>query len=168
MASFDAYLKIDSIPGEATAKEHEGWIQVESFSFDMSQGGHNVGGGGARGAFGRAVHKSFLIMKRLDKSSPLLYEAVNVNNNLGKVQFHVCRTGDDKYPYFTITFEDVMISSVSLGGADSNQAEDKERLLEAIAFNYTKIEWTYTETDSKNKKGGAIVGKWNLATNDKS
>lgn len=168
MASFDAYLKIDSIPGEATAKDHKDWIQIESFGFDMSQGGHNVGGGGARGAFGRAVHKPFQLLKRLDKASPLLYEAVNVNNNLGKVQFHVCRTGDDKYPYFTITFEDVMISSVILNCNDPDQGGEKERLLESVSFNYTKIEWTYTETDSKNKKGGAIVGKWNLATNDKS
>ena len=31
--AYDAFLKIDTIPGESTAPGHQGWMDIESFSW---------------------------------------------------------------------------------------------------------------------------------------
>ena len=34
--AFDAYLKIDGIPGEALDSKHKDWIEITSYSFGVS------------------------------------------------------------------------------------------------------------------------------------
>jgi polygalacturonase len=35
--AFDAFLKIDGIPGESTDDKHKDWIEILSYSFDIDQ-----------------------------------------------------------------------------------------------------------------------------------
>ena len=46
---FDAFLKIDGIPGESTAEKHKGEIEIESFSWGVSNSGSATHGGTWRG-----------------------------------------------------------------------------------------------------------------------
>lgn len=76
-AAFDVFLQIDGIPGEAQGT-HQGWIQVESFSWGMPQGSSaadsitHVGSGQAAG---RAEVHDLTITKKYDKASAAIFQA---------------------------------------------------------------------------------------------
>lgn len=66
-AAYDAFLKIDTIPGESTAPGHQGWMDIESFSWGATPAT-------ARTASKCSLH-SLTITKKLDKASPMMAQA---------------------------------------------------------------------------------------------
>jgi len=70
VALFDAFLKLDGIKGESADAKHKGEIDIESFSWGMSQTGVSATGGG--GGAGRVKVHDISFVKRTDASSPLL------------------------------------------------------------------------------------------------
>lgn len=157
---FDAYLKIDSIPGECEDSGHEGWIQLLSFSHGITQLGTNLGGGGARGSSGKCEHQNFSFTKYIDKATPKLNLAVCNNNNIKKVVLEICRQVDTRIAYMTYTFEPCIVSSVQIGGSMQD-----DRPIEEVKFNYTKIEWKYTEVKKDNTSAGDTMAHWDLSIN---
>jgi type VI secretion system secreted protein Hcp len=158
---FDAYLKIDGIPGECNDKGHEGWIQLLSFSHGVTQLGTNLGGGGSRGSSGKCEHQHFNFTKYVDKASPKLNLHCSNGVNLKKVELQICRQVDSKIAYLTYTFEPCLVSSVQVGGSTNGD----DRPVEQVSFNYTKIEWKYTEVTKDNTPGGDTMAHWDLDTN---
>src|SRR5947207_4930064 len=65
------YMKFDTIPGESQDPAHPGWIDVESFSWDMS---HTPIGSGASTASRCSMH-SFSFTKQVGKASPMIAKA---------------------------------------------------------------------------------------------
>ena len=59
--AFDAFLKIDGIEGESTDKTHPGEIEIQSFSWGVSNtasGGAGGGGGAGKGlVHGHELHR---------------------------------------------------------------------------------------------------------------
>ena len=159
---FDAYLKIDAIPGECNDKGHEGWIQLLSFAHTVNQVGTNVGGGGARGSSGKVVHNDFVFTKYVDKASPKLNLYCSNSQNLKQVKVEICRQVDTRICYFAYSFEPCLVSSVSIGGST---AAVEDRPVEQVKFNYTKVEWKYTEVSKDNKAGGDTMAWWDLDSN---
>ncbi|HUG09384.1 MAG TPA: type VI secretion system tube protein Hcp [Opitutaceae bacterium] len=130
-----AYIKFDGVDGESSAKGHEKWIELQSFSTADAQAAvRDAGSGQASGkrdaatgmATGKRQHKPFVFTKTVDKSSPKLAEAAAK----GKV-FKTVEIGEANGSYI---LTDVVISSVqpSSGG---------DRPMESLSLNYTKIEW---------------------------
>lgn len=170
---FNAFLKIDGIDGESEDKGHEKWIQLLSFSHKVRQPGTNIGGGGARSSSGAVEHGDFTFTKYVDAATPLLFLRACDSNNIKKVTLEVCRQVDTKLAYLVYTFEPCLISGVSIGGnavpetSPSGNIISQDRPIETVTFNYTKIEWKYTQVSKDNTAGGAVVAAWDLATNDK-
>lgn len=159
---FDAYLKIDAIPGECEDKGHEGQIQVLSFSHGISQPGTNLGGGGARGSSGKAEHGYFTITKYIDKATPKFNLFCSKNEDLKKVTLEICRTVNTKICYMKYEFEPCLVAAVSVGGSTGGE----DRPTESVSFNYTKVTWTYTEVKKDNSPGGDTMAWFDLGTGD--
>ena len=113
MASFDAYLQIEGIPGEATESKHKDWIELTSVQQEVTQPISSTKGSAGGGATGRSVHGPFVITKFLDKATPKLFEAVSSGKHFKKVQIDVCRAGGDKVKYYEVKMEEVLISGVT-------------------------------------------------------
>ena len=67
--AFDAFIKIDGIPGESTDDKHKDWIEILSFHWGVSQpssGGRSTGGAASAE---RCNHTDFSIVHTLDKAS---------------------------------------------------------------------------------------------------
>lgn len=161
--AFDAFLKIQTVPGESTDDKHKDWIEILSFSHGVSQrSSGSQSSGGARSAE-RCNHDDFTIVKSLDKASPKLALACCRGEHIGEIEIQLCRATGDKQPYMSYKMTDVIISSVRPGGSASSQ----EALpLEEVSFNYGKIVWTYTITDHKTgKSGGNVAANWDLVAN---
>jgi len=70
MAASDYFLKLDKIEGESQDAKHKNEIQVESFSWGVSQQGSFDAGGG--GGSGRASFQDFHFVMKVNKASPKL------------------------------------------------------------------------------------------------
>lgn len=161
--AFDAFLKIDGIPGESTDDKHKEWIEVLSFSHGVSQplaGGRSTGGAASRE---RVDHSDFSIVKVLDKASPKLALFCCNGKHITEVKLELCRATGDKTKYMEYKMSDVIVSGFRPGGS----AHGGENLpLEEVAFNYGKIEWIYTETDhGTGKPKGDVKTSWDLKAN---
>jgi len=156
----DTFLKIDGIPGESTDDKHKEWIEVLSYSSGVSQtsaGGRSTGGAATGG---RCDHQDFSIVKELDKTSPTLDLYCCNGQHIKKVALELCRATGDKAKYMEYILEDVIISSVSIGGGGGGLPT------ESVTFNYGKITWNYIQTDHQTGEvKGNIQKYWSLIDN---
>lgn len=161
--AFDAFLKIEGVPGESSDDKHTDWIEVLSFSVGVDQPSSGAASSGGGRSAERANFQDFSIVKALDKASPKLALACADGTHIKEVKLELCRASGDKQKYMEYLLNDVIVSSARPGGS----AQGGEALpLEEVSFNYGKIEWTYTETDHKTgKPKGDIKAHWDLTSN---
>ncbi|HOM28861.1 MAG TPA: type VI secretion system tube protein Hcp [Deltaproteobacteria bacterium] len=161
--AFDAFLKIDGIPGESTDDKHKDWIEILSYRHGISQPATaSASSGGARSAE-RCNHSDFVVVKALDKASPKLALYCCNGTHIKEVKLELCRAAGDKQKYMEYKLTDVIVSSVVPTGT----SKGGETLpLEEVSFNYGKIEWIYTETDhATGKPKGDVKAQWDLIAN---
>lgn len=161
--AFDAFLKIDTIPGECTDAKHAEWIEILSFSHGVSQTSSGSGSSGGARTAERCDHADFSIVKTLDKASAKLNLACCNGEHIPSVQMELCRATGKKERYMHVVMDKAHVTSVRPGGSSSG---GESLPLEEVSFGYNKITWTYTEMDHDT---GAIKGDisafWNLKDN---
>jgi type VI secretion system Hcp family effector len=118
-AAVNAYLKIDGIPGESMDGQHQGWIEITSFSFDIPSHqtiGSATGGAGA----GKIKFNEFTIKKTTDSASPAFFKNCVAGAHYKTVVLRVRKAGGDPrsagQPFLTYTFHDCLITAFT-GGA---------------------------------------------------
>jgi type VI secretion system secreted protein Hcp len=154
----DAFLKLGDLKGESPVKGFEGYIQLLSWSWGMSQSGtaHDGSGAGA----GKVSVQDISISKYIDTSTPLLIKAVSLGDHFdtGKLVFRKAG-GAATVEYITIDLTEIMISSISTGGSGG-----EDRFTENISLNFAKYEFVYQAQDKNGAKlGGPIKFKYDIA-----
>src|SRR5690348_12481208 len=114
--AFDAFIKIDGIPGESTDDKHKDWIEILSFDFGLEQPSSATDSSAGGGTTERVNVDDLNIGKHLDKASPKLDEACCTGKHIKDVTLELCRAGGDKVKYMEIKMEQVVISKVHPGG----------------------------------------------------
>lgn len=119
--AFQMFLDIPNIPGESRDKGHSDWIEVSAFHHSITNNGTGP------------VHGDFVIVKHLDKSSPLLSLKVNQGTRIPQVTLDVQKevVGAPSEDYYTVVLQDVIISSVQSSGTESST-----EITETISFQY--------------------------------
>ncbi|MCC7212711.1 MAG: type VI secretion system tube protein Hcp, partial [Candidatus Brocadia sp.] len=85
--------------------------------------------------------------------------------HIKSVILELCRAGGDKVKYMEYKLSNCIISSVRPGGS-SGGAETLP--LEEVAFNFGKIEWSYTQQKRADGSGGGqVAAGWDLEKNKK-
>jgi len=143
----DFFLKIDGIAGESEKDGMKDNMDIDSFSFGVSQSGSFASGGQGGGA-GKANFQDISVVKVVDKTSPKLFEACAAGTHIKEAMLTVRRAGNKPVVYFTIKLTDVIVSSLSNGGASGGS----DSVSEQLSLNFAKIEFEYTE---QKKDGGA-------------
>ncbi|MEW5801051.1 MAG: type VI secretion system tube protein Hcp [bacterium] len=160
--AFDAFVKIDGIPGESTDDKHKDWIEVLSYSFGISQPTSSTVSSAGGASAERANFQDFSIVKMLDKASPKLALACASGTHIKEITIELCRAGGDKVPYMEYKMNEAIISSVQVGGGGGGEPT------ESLTFNYAKIQWTYTQQKrADGTPGGKVSAGWDLAKNAK-
>ncbi|ALM53982.1 Hcp family type VI secretion system effector [Halomonas huangheensis] len=176
--AFDAYLKIDGIPGESLDANHTDWIELLSFEFGASQA-TSATASSAGGASAERVNLSeFAISKFIDKASPKLFEACCRGQHIKEVVLQVHRAGGDQVRYLEVRLEEVIVSSTGMegmasfaqngGGGSTDSVHDTRHDLpsEEIKFNYARIKVNYTQQKRQDGQGGGnIAGGWDRTRN---
>ena len=170
MALFDAFLKIDGIKGESADDKHKGEIDIMSFSWGASQTGVSATGGG--GGAGKVHVHDFVITKKTDQSSPLLFLNCANGAHIKEANFVVRKAGGTQLEYLKIKLTDILISSFKPhgSGADTQHAGTvgDEIPSEEVSFNFSKVEFSYQPQGADGKaQGGPILAGWDIKANKK-
>jgi type VI secretion system secreted protein Hcp len=148
--ALNAYLtltgqKQGDIRGSVIQKGLEGSILVHAFSNQVISPRDPTSGLPT----GKRQHQPLVILKEIDKSSPLLWSALVNNENLTKweLKFYGAggATGIEKQIY-TITLTNANIASIRESMLDNEDpANMRFPLREEMSFTYQKIEWTWVD-----------------------
>lgn len=159
--AFDAFIKIDGIPGECTDDKHKEWFELLSFSQGISQAASATASTSGGGSSERANLSPFQITKLVDKATPKIAEACCKGTHIKEIMIHLCRAGGDKMIYMEIKLEQSIISSVNLGGSSGGGFPT-----ESISLSFGKVSWTYNvQKRADGTAGGTVKGGWDLTTN---
>jgi type VI secretion system secreted protein Hcp len=153
----DFFLKLDGIEGESQDSKHKGEIQLESFSFGVSQAGTAAYGGGM-GA-GKASVSDFQIVKKADKASFKLFLNCAQGKHIASGVLIARKAGGDQMEYYKVKLTDLIVSSWQNAGTGNDAVP-----LEQVSFNYSKIELEYKEQDQKGALKGVVTANWDVKT----
>ncbi len=159
--AFDAFLKIDGIPGESTDDKHKDWIEISHFAHKMDQPASATASSAGGSTAERVNHSTFDVVHLLDKASPKIYEACCTGKHISEITLELCRAGGDKVKYMEIKLEQVLISKVEPHGTAAEGFPN-----EKVSFSYGKIKWIYTQQKRGDGAGGGNVSAgWDLTAN---
>lgn len=156
----DIFLKIDGIEGESTDKVHPNEIQIESFSFGVTNSG--TGGRGGGSGAGKASFQDVHFTKLADKSSPVLMMKCATGEHIPSAMLTVRKAGGDQKDYYKIKLTDVMVSSFQNAGSGGDSTP-----VENLSLNFVKIEFKYAIQNKDGSLGKISEGGYDLAKNTK-
>jgi type VI secretion system secreted protein Hcp len=135
------------IEGESTLKGSENSMVCLGFSHEIVSPRDPATGL----ATGRRQHKPIVIVKRIDKASPLLQGAMIQNENLQNVtfKFFQLQSSGSAGNQFTI----------KLTNANISRRTQEFPNLETLEFYYQRIEWIHVPS------GNSIIDDWSTAPN---
>ena len=137
------FLKIGDIKGESTEIAHKDWITIESFAQGIAPQQATTGSTRRRGA---VVFEDLFITKKLDKSTPKLMELCAKGQVVPELELDMI--SNDGSLYYKLTLNNVKINGIS-----TNTTCDPDcKLLDEVAFSYSKITWEYWDSEG-NKTG---------------
>lgn len=146
-----------NIDGESKDKAHPKWIDIDSFSWGASNSGSVSPGGG--GGSGKASFQDFEWSQGLDKSFPSLSSNLAKGTHIDKAVVELWSTGENRYKYLEMTFEEVLLTSVNISAADGVRPDVQG------SFSYGKIDFKYFMQDNKGKPKADGEFKFNLGEN---
>jgi type VI secretion system secreted protein Hcp len=147
--AYDAFLKIDGIPGESQDYKWRDAIDILSFSFGASQAGTMAFGGG--GGAGKVQMQDFHFTMNVNKASPKLFLACATGEHIKQAVLTCRKAGKEQQEYLKVTFQDLLVSSYQFNGdANANHLPT-----DAISLNFARISWDYKV---QNEKGQLVPG----------
>jgi len=169
--AFDAFLKIDGIPGESADKVHKDEIDLVALSWgETNTGQATAGGGGA----GRSVAQDFHFVHHVDKATPLLFFACASGQHI-KTAILTCRKAGSTTTtgaaaaapakpgeFLVIKMTDVIITSFTEAGASAD-----DRPQDSVSLNFVQMEVDYTPQSPTGVNGTTIARAWNFRANKK-
>ena len=152
--ALNAYLRLKGqkqgeIKGSVTQKGRENNIMVIAVSHEIVSPRDPASGLPT----GKRMHKPFVITKELDKSSPLLYNALVNNENISEWSLKFCTPQvkaqqgvGTEVNHYTVKLTNANIASINFRMPNNKNPElMKYAEYEEIAFTYQKIIWTWNE-----------------------
>jgi type VI secretion system secreted protein Hcp len=141
--AFDAFLKIRDaagnilIEGESTDKTHPNEIQIDSFSWGVSNP-TSVGSGG--GGSGKAVPQDYHFTAPVSKASPNLMLACATGRHLPEADLTLRKAGGPgQVEFVKMRLTDCLISTYAHGGSASDGPPE-----DSFSIAFAKVEFIYT------------------------
>jgi type VI secretion system secreted protein Hcp len=152
-AAFDMYLRMDPIQGEATDRDHAGWIDVYAFGIGIQQ----TGGTGSGGAAGTAELTEFYLRGPLSKASPKLFEAVVLGRHFDQAILDiVANVAGNPRVLADWTMDNVLVTSYKTSASVTD-----ERLTDYYTLVFERVVYGYNEWEGDRLKG-RVEAEWDL------
>ena len=135
------------IQGESTQTTLERENSIECLFFETSV--RTAREKGSSRATGRRTHEPIVIRKRIDKSTPLLYNALCSNQVVaGTFKFYRPNPAGDgsTQHFYTVEFSEGRIASIRGTSPDCiDPASSMDPPMEEVGFVFGEITWTYED-----------------------
>lgn len=155
--SIDSHIKIAGIEGEAEHKDHKNEIELESWSWGVSNASNIAGGGSGKG---KAEPGDFSFTHKVDKASPNLAKFCVTGKHVAEATLSCAKSGEGQKEFLKIVFKEVKIISVQAMGSAGGD------LMESVSFSYGDVEQTYKSQNDKGAMAGDVKFGWNVKTTD--
>ena len=106
--SNDVFIKINGITGESEDAAHPGEIQVENWTWKMSQRSSMMSGSG--GGAGKASVEDLVFFHQVDRASPNLMSYCLTGKHIDQVVLTMRKAGGVPLDFLQITMSDVIVT----------------------------------------------------------
>jgi type VI secretion system Hcp family effector len=153
--SSNVLIKFDAVPGESIQAGFEEWIEVRSFSFQVSTP-VNIAGQGL--GSGKANLGAYTVQTEMGAHSAALLKKVLEGKHHPSIDIRVLKNiGEDKLaPYFTIDGKKGYIESLSWSAGEDGH------MYENITFHLEEHVWEYHQQDTES---GQLAAKGKMTYN---
>jgi type VI secretion system secreted protein Hcp len=154
----DVFLDLTGIQGDSTDAKHKNQIDILTYtqSFKNAVSGSSGGGGGA----GKVTCGDVTVTKNIDKSSPLLIQAVTTGKHIEKAVLTFRQVGGQQLNYYVVTLQDVLITSITQ--ADQN---NPARIFEQVQLSAADFKFKFTPQLPNGSGGTPVSFEFNCASN---
>lgn len=127
--TFDYFLKLEGIEGDATDKFYKGNIELLSFAWGAER---------PAPATGRAQVFDFAFTARTGKASPRVFQALVENKVVKTADVTVVRRTQPNTPFFKLRFTDLLVTSYDVASDSKGGAP-----LDTGSVAYRKVEYSF-------------------------
>lgn len=167
-----AYMKIDGIDGNVTAKGLEKTIGIKTANFSVKRNMNTKPGAVADREGTKPSVSEMVVTKEVDAASPHLFGDATVGTTIPTVTISFVNTGKDLAEYHSVILKDVLVSGYELIHHQTEQHTSEEgakeasnqKPLERVSFNYANIEVKNTPYSKDHKAGSPVSVGYNLET----
>jgi type VI secretion system secreted protein Hcp len=153
VAAIDIFVKLGDIKGESTDSKHKDEIDILSWSWGVvgpirnsaKQPQQPVGPGQP------ACAQDISIVKSVDRASPVLFAKAAAGVPIPTATFSVRKSGEDPQDFLVITLSDVLVTSVSQGGAAGGGPT------ESVSFGFSSAKVSYKPQSDTGTPADAVV-----------
>ena len=158
----DFFLKLDpKVEGESLDDKHKGEIDIESYSWGVTNAG-SAGQGGGSGA-GKASAQDLHMTKKIDKSSPRLMLACATGEHFKTGLLTIRKAGGKQEEYFKVALEDILVSSYQTGASSGSD----ELPTDQFTLNIGKVKFSYSPQKVDGSLGAADEKGYDFTANKK-
>ena len=153
--AFDAFLKIDGIPGESTDDSHQGWIEIESFAFGTDQIYS-----AADSTNGCITVDHLELSKLSDQATSKLREYCAYGKHAREATLEVRRSGNKQKCL------EVKMNNVIVAAYRSHAHKQPNDPSEEVELSFAKVKWTCPQPVGANDAPVvSLAGGWDVAAN---
>jgi type VI secretion system secreted protein Hcp len=154
----DFLLVIEGIKGESSDGKLKDGIEIHSFNWGCANGGSAAVGSGM-GA-GKVNYTDISFMAPVSKASPELMLHCASGKPIKKAVLHVRKQGGKQEEYYTVTLEDLIVSSYSTSGVG-------ESVSDSFSLNFSKIKFDYKPQKADGSLDTAVTTGWDIKKGEK-
>ncbi len=148
------FLKLDGVEGESVDSKHKGEIDVESFSWGLTNPSSATGQGA-----GKVSMQDFHFVMRQNAASPKLILACATGEHIKKAVLTVRKAGKEQQEYLKVTMQDCLVSSYQTGGTGEEVPSDQ------VALNFGQIDYSYSPQAADGRLEAPIVASVDVTQN---
>ncbi len=154
MAS-DIFAKLGDIKGESLDDKHKDEIEVLSYSWGVTNAGSMAFGGG--GGEGKASFHDLSFTHNVDKASPVLMQACATGVHIKEATITHRKSGKGQQEYLVVKMNDVIVTSVTHGGAAGGGDH-----AESVSLAFAKVNVEYKPQKPDGSLDAGIHFKYDL------
>lgn len=161
MAAVDYFLKLKGIEGESAVDGHKNEIQIDSFSFGVSNSGSGHTGGGH--GTGKATFQDLHCTTKYGKQSAKLFLTCATGEHIPDGLITARKAGGKQEVYLTIKLTDILVSSYQVGGSGHGDSVPTDQ----FSLNFAKMQIEYKGQDQKGGTSLAASAGYDIKANKK-
>ncbi len=154
----DVFLELTGIQGDSTDAQHKNQIDILTYTQSFKNTASSSSGGG--GGTGKVTCGDVTVTKNIDKSSPLLIQAVTTGKHIEQAILTFRQAGGQQLNYYVVTLKDVLITSITQ--TDQN---NPARIFEQVQLSATDFKFQFTPRNANGSAGAVVNFEFNCAAN---